>query len=63
LAAKHSEKVAELKQEWDIWNKDNVAPKWKANHEQKQKNQKKNRPGNQARKKQAAKAAATSASN
>lgn len=62
LAAKHPEKVAELKQQWDAWNKDNVAPKWEANHEQKQKNQKKNRPGNQARKKQAAKAAATSAS-
>lgn len=63
LAAKHPEKVAELKKEWDAWNKGNVPPKWEANHERKGQNQKKNRPGNQARKQQAVKAAAAAAGN
>ena len=28
LAAKHPEKMKELKASWDMWNKSNVAPLW-----------------------------------
>lgn len=59
LAASNPEKVVELKAEWDAWNADNVPAKWQPANGQLKKN--KNRPGNQARNKRAAQAAATAA--
>lgn len=59
LAAKHPEKVTELKAEWDAWNADNVPAKWTPPKNKLRKN--KNRPGNQARKQRPAAAAAAAA--
>lgn len=59
LAASNPEKVVELKAEWDAWNADNVPAKWQPANGQRKKN--KNRPGNQARNKRAAQAAAMAA--
>lgn len=59
LAAKHPERVAELRKEWETWNEKNIPQAWEPNGQNKKKNQ--NRAGNQARRKRAAQAGATAA--